>query len=513
MEKKSATEPTSPPAEKQRRMTATLSSFPSRPQSLLTPFTSFDDTLRSLSSSPSAVALETARASLEQAVPAPITPAAAPSFGASSYLGGPTSAAPPDLRDYYARRRESTVCPFDTTAAVRPSFQRRPSTLQHQHLLTAPGLLEAQSQRLGEGEDDIAENEEEEAQQRAPVVASPQRATTIAKTNDGSARLPSLVLEHPTDFDYNDVINSYADRRPSYATLNFSSFSSSSSASIRSGGSGSTAGSASSSDSSSTVTAATGFSTGLTPGVGRRASAPATPTVTTSSWNSFCPLARLPSYDEDDQNKPLPSEKKTGGEAATPVRPGGKRRANAPTRLPLTPFPHHHQSPYSTAPLSPYAHIQRRASAMAAPCSPASGSRGGGRDYMNPHTPPRTPPAAAAIMIAALERRRSESGSVTSRNNSNRSLNGSGSGSASPSSLRGEPFLIEAPRRLEMQCSNCGRCKPEKSRYCCSWPPVHLVLFKGGNERGWPDEEEDTKRDRDSRRKGNSASSGAGLSK
>ncbi|KAH7031924.1 hypothetical protein B0J12DRAFT_704017 [Macrophomina phaseolina] len=63
------------------------------------------------------------------------------------------------------------------------------------------------------------------------------------------------------------------------------------------------------------------------------------------------------------------------------------------------------------------------------------------------------PPGAAVMMIRASERRRSESGAA----------------------LRG----------YRMQCAECGRCKPERSRFCCSWPPVRMMLFGAGGRRKW----------------------------
>ncbi|KAF4313990.1 hypothetical protein GTA08_BOTSDO00100 [Botryosphaeria dothidea] len=61
------------------------------------------------------------------------------------------------------------------------------------------------------------------------------------------------------------------------------------------------------------------------------------------------------------------------------------------------------------------------------------------------HYKQRQPPGAAAMMMKALERRRSEGG--------------------------------DARRGYKVQCAACGRCRPERSRYCCSWPPLHMFLF------------------------------------
>ncbi|KAK8169586.1 hypothetical protein IWX90DRAFT_430350 [Phyllosticta citrichinensis] len=227
----------------------------------------------------------------------------------------------------------------------------------------------------------------------------------------------------------------------------------------------------------------------MTPGAGvcRRASAPAAPTLSSSSssWGSFCPLlARLPSYYEENTTAPE-------SPGAAPNTPGlmhlrlagstgvGSRRPYTPS--PLTPFPRHSSyfrpllptsasSSSYTHSTSPYAHATQRASAMAAPCSPGSpASSSRARDYMNPVTPPRTPPAAAALMMVALERRRSESADVTTRK-------GLESGSCLP---------VSGSRNSVLQCASCGRCKPEKSRFCCGWPPVHMVLFHGPSGKGW----------------------------
>ncbi|KAK7607775.1 hypothetical protein BKA81DRAFT_33740 [Phyllosticta paracitricarpa] len=517
----------------------------------LSSFTTLDDALRSLSmDSCSTSTTPTTSPRLEHATHAStLTAAAPPSFGSYRYDGYRQQQ---QQQQQQRTRRPSSICPHarwdeqqqqqgeldpgqghgDEGERVfgRRTLPQRPQ--QHQHLMTAPALL--QTQRLVRSEGGALEEGDEEEEEGSgsgllgdvetnkeeaqDIVASPQpqQPMSVGRRNDsGEGEGVGLLVRRTASgeeqqrrhgdgeqLDYCDVVASSNHGRPSYATLAFSSFSSSSS------GSSSSAASSSSSGSSSTVTAATGFSSATPSAVGRRASAPSTPTLSSSSsWSSFCPLlARLPSYDEENPPPPespgaAPSNTPGPMHLQLPENGGvGSRRPYTPS--PLTPFPHHSQ--YFRPPLvpsgssssstmrspSPYAHVTRRASAMAAPSSPASSSRG--RDYMNPDTPPRTPPAAAAIMMAALERRRSESVAVMTRK-------GLGTGSCSP---------VSGSRTLAVQCASCGRCKPEKSRFCCGWPPVHMVLFHGPSGRGWAVEDKG-KRSRAARR--NKAMTGGGI--
>ncbi|KAK7534020.1 uncharacterized protein J3D65DRAFT_632156 [Phyllosticta citribraziliensis] len=513
----------------------------SRRQSRTTSFSSFttlDAALRSMSVTPSAPALAWDN-NPSTIAPAPTAPPAASPQHHHRRFGSYHSSTYRFAQQQQQRTRcPSSICPHarlddgGEEAAPLPDCRVPPQPLrpqQHRHLVTAPALL--QTQRLCEGseaakeeEQGVEANEEDEAEGEArDIFASPRRTTDHGKTgeNGGGGEVVGLRRiaseEEQQQLDYRDVVASSNHGRPSYATLTFSSsFSTSSSSSSSSGSSSSTttvssSATDSSSSSSSTVTAGKGFST-TTPGdsaagggVHRRASAPAAPTLS-SSWGSFCPLlARLPSYDEE--NTPAPESPGTAPNTPGPMHlhlPGsggvGSRRPYTPS--PLTPFPNHSSyfrplpptsassSSYMRSP-SPYAHATRRASAMAAPCSPASSSRG--RDYMNPDTPPRTPPAAAALMMAALERRRSESAAVLTRK-------GLESRSCSP---------VSGSRSLVLQCASCGRRKPEKSRFCCGWPPVHMVLFHGPSGKGWAQESKKKKSSRVSRR--SRAVSGGGI--